>query len=228
MLYNISYQLGEWQLREVNIFLSNIILGVVILICALKLTKMLPEHLERKHWDSFFWLLGISALLGAVGHLFTAYEWGEWLMLASWAFNILAIFKLERAVLEQIRDEAWRRWLIYFIYAKLIGFLIWQFIAQEYKVAGIHSAIGTIGLLLPVVVFIIRKKTEISVKWFVIGFLLSGLAGLAFALKWDLHDWVMHQDVGHYIVALSVICFYLAVRWLHNESVLYPARERWW
>lgn len=228
MFQNISYQLGEYQLIDLNIFVSDLILGIVVLICAVKLVKLLPDHLERKHWDVFFWLLGISAIIGGIGHAFGKYDFGHWIMVGSWALNILAIFKLERAVIEQIRTEKLRNWLVPIIWVKLVAFLIWLFIKQDYLVAAIYSGIGTIGMLLPVVIFEIRKKTEVSVRWFIIGFILSALAGLVFGMKWGLNDWLAHQDIGHYIVALSTICFYVAVKYLYLEHKLYPAREGWW
>lgn len=228
MFKNISYQLGEYQLIDLNILVSDVILGIVVLICAARLVQLLPEHLERKHWDVFFWLLGISAIIGGIGHAFGKYDFGHWIMVGSWALNILAIFKLERAVIEQIRTKKLRKWLIPLIFLKLVGFLVWLFIVQDYKVAAIYSAIGTIGILLPVVVFEIRKKTEVSVRWFVIGFVLSAFAGLVFGLQWSINDWLAHQDIGHYIIAISTVCFYLGVKYLHHEHKLYPAREGWW
>lgn len=174
-------------------------------------------------------VLGISAFLGGVGHLFKNYDYGFYTLLASWAFNLIAVAFLERAVIEQLRSKQLRKWLTVGIYVKFIGMMIWLFIKQDDLVAAISSGIGTIGMLLPVVIFIIRKKTDVSVNWYIAGFILSAVAGLAFGLKWNVHKWLQHADVGHYLIGLSVICFYQGVKWLHHEDKLYPAREKvWW
>ena len=218
-----------WEFTDVNIFVSDVILAVVCFGCGILLVRLLPERLEHRFWRSFFLSLGLSALLGGIGHLFKNYEFGEQLLVGSWVVNLIAVLLLERAVIEQLRDETLRKWLIVLAYIKLVVMTVLLFIQQDYLIAAISSAIGTIGLLLPVVVFRIRKETEVSVDWFVAGFVLSALGGLAFGLKWDLTRWVQHADLGHYLVAASVVCFYKGVAWLHHEEGLYPAREEvWW
>lgn len=225
----VTYDWNGWELTDVNNFVSDTVLAIVCFACAFLLVKLLPERLDHRFWRGFFLLLGISAFLGGVGHLFRNYDYGFYGLMASWTCNLIAIAFLERAVVEQLRNEQVRKWLIIGIYLKLVGMIVWLFIKQDYLVAAISSGIGTIGMLLPVVVFIIRRKTEVSVNWYIAGFVLSVIAGLAFGLKWDIHKWLQHADVGHYLIGLSVICFYRGVKWLHQEDKLYPAREEiWW
>ena len=224
----ISYEVAGLQLVDVNIFVSDTLLAIVCLVCYFRLNALLGERLERRYWRSFFLLLGISAFLGGVGHLFLKYPWGKPIMLVSWVLNAVAVFRLERAVIEQIRQERWRRWLIIGIYLKLAAAIVLILLKGSYNVAAITSAVGMIGILLPVVLTLIRERTDRAVYYFVGGFVVSALAGLAFMLKWDISRWINHADLGHYLIALSMVLFYLAVRWLKRETLLYPARETWY
>lgn len=224
----ISAEIGGWQLVDINVFISDTVLAIVCLVCYFKLQNWLEERLDRRYWRLFFLVLGISAFLGGVGHLFYAYDWHIYIMLVSWSLNAVAVFFLERAIIEQIRQERWRKWLILLIYVKLVVAIILLFIKQSYNIAAIMSAAGMIGILLPIVLTLVRERTGTAVYYFVGGFLISAVAGLAFMLKWDISRWINHADVGHYLIGVSMVLFYFAVRWLKREAKLYPAREVWY
>lgn len=226
---SITLNWNGWQFININNFVSNLILGLVCIICSYFLARLLGDQLVKHwFWRLFFLSLGISGLLGGLGHTLEHYPIEANLLLSSWALNLIAILMLERAVIEQIRSEELRKWLIVTVYTKLLVMLILLFIKEDYLIVTISSAVGMLGFLLPVVSFHIRKKTEVSVTWFVVGFILSVLGGLVFALKWDINLWLQHADIGHYFIAGSIICFYKGVAWLSYEAKLYPTRDEVW
>ena len=224
----ISAEVAGWQLTDINVFVSDTVLAIICFVCYYRLQNWLEDKLDRRYWRLFFLLLGVSAFLGGVGHLFYNYDWHIYIMLVSWSLNAVAVFFLERAIIEQIRQNGWRKWLIALIYVKLVVAIVLLLIKQRYNIAAIMSAAGMIGILLPIVLTLVRERTGTAVYYFVAGFLLSAVAGLAFMLKWDISRWINHADVGHYLIGVSMVLFYFAVRWLKREARLYPAREVWY
>ncbi|MBV6644068.1 MAG: hypothetical protein KI790_01385, partial [Cyclobacteriaceae bacterium] len=113
------FDIGGVIISEPVTAITNILITLTCLYAFRKLRS--SKDLSVKNWSFFFLTLGISAFVGAFGHLLSHYEFG-FIKPITWLMSIFTVYFAQQASIYQLWRD--RHPLNFFIKVQLVFFLI--------------------------------------------------------------------------------------------------------
>ncbi|MBK9192169.1 MAG: hypothetical protein IPM77_12025 [Crocinitomicaceae bacterium] len=222
----IQFVLFGLNLVEPMAFITDLIMGTVSIILGMKVSKIQSNHAFYIYWKSFFYLFGIGALAGGVGHTFFFYFGipGKFL---SWICGPLSVYLLEQAMisinpkekkLEILKLISSLKMIVVFI---IFGVILYNMSStSKPELPFLPIAINTIlGVVLTAGALALSYKKSISTKfsYIYLGVLVMLPTAFIFLLKINLHQWFDKNDLSHVLLTAGIIYFYIGIRKISED-----------
>ena len=94
---------------------------------------------------------------------------------------------------------------------ELITFLILTFVTLNFAFVTFHSGYGLMFVVLTLQSYLFYKTKNPASKTILIGIAVAAVAAIFFLFKIDIHKWVNHLGVSHFLMAIAAIFFYKGV-----------------
>ncbi|WP_027418506.1 DUF6962 family protein [Crocinitomix catalasitica] len=217
----IEFVLFNLNLLEPMGFITDTLLAILSITLGLKLRKLKIYHPFKTYWIAFFYIFGIGAFLGGLGHLFFNY-WGVSGKFPSWISGPIAIYTLEQAMISVHPNQSrlglykllsfWKLIIVFTIFTLVCIYLP---IYENPTLAFLPSAINTIlGVVLTagILARYYAKTVNNAYMYFVYGVLILLPSAFIFLLKINLHQWFDKNDFSHILMMLGILYFYLGAK----------------
>jgi membrane associated rhomboid family serine protease len=181
--------------QEFSNCISDILLASVLWFLSQKISNFEEDNLFFKSWKQYFFLTALSALFGAIGHLFFDYT-GIYLKMTAWVSALIAQYLLEKNILQQINTKSYFEKIML---AKCLIFITLALFFQQFSFVKASIAIGMIGLVAPWLLYCYQQNKNQSYLLLTCFLLANGLAGIAHALNVQPAPWCNGGDVAHLI-----------------------------
>jgi hypothetical protein len=166
------------------------------------------------YWRWFFLLFGVSTLFGGPSHFFYAYT-GLAGKIPGWLSAVFAITFMELAM-SALLDDEWRQRLQILSLVKLGLTCISLLFAFDFNTVIIHTTGMVFFTLIPAIVMLIQRKSDIN--YIVLG-IIALLATLPFRiLEVDFHRWFNRDDIGHVLMMVTLFCFFQGVKFRESRN----------
>lgn len=217
------------DLTDPTDFIYDMILGILALFFASKISKFEVQNEFFANWKKFFIFFGIATILSAFGHLFYNYfhYYGK---LPGWIVIPISTYWIEKSILSahknsQLRTKANSLFLIKLGAVYLVGFIVWLFIdpLEKPQLLFLPITINTIlGLLFVVGFYSYKFSKEISSQFKFIGYgiLVIFPSAFIFIFKINLHQWFSKNDFSHILMVFGIALFYVGVSKLQKEELV--------
>lgn len=212
----IQLEFNGLTLSEPNVFLTDMLM---VLVCAIAIKKLGPHKNKSavlRSWYRFFAIYGISSFLGGLGHLFYEHLW-IWGKIPSWLTAVYSIYLIEKAVIQDIKDQKKRDILnklailkMFLVFLSITLICLFLPIDKEQSLPFLPIAFNTIiGVLASVGLFgfIASRKRNPNYKYYYIGVLTMLPSALFFLMKINLHPWFDKNDVSHILLSIGLLFF---------------------
>lgn len=210
-LLNMHFEWNGLRLEQPMNLIMNWLISVACLICFQKL-RYLPTDAYLRWWKNFFLLMGISSFFGGLGHLL-AYHAAYPLKVCSWSFAALALFAAEMGSFELLeRKSHWQRLLKAASLSKVILFISLTVIYFDFNLVKWNSALGFLGIIMPLHFRHYMKTGAIFAIWIVIGILSMSGPALVHGLNIDLHPRFDKDDLSHVMMIITFLILFNGVR----------------
>ncbi len=195
--------------------LTDIIISLVCLYSLIRLFRIQGSRKLRIIFILFFAFLGTGTLLGGVlGHGFFYLLHPAW-KLPGFIASMIAVALLVQASVNILgRFVQLRTWLIltWLNGLLLLTFLILLSLTQEFMYVVLYVTLGVLILVGSMQVVVYWKSGAAGSKWFLLA-VGTGLAGdLVYVLDLSPREWFNKNDLGHILLAVSTVFFYLGAR----------------
>lgn len=210
--------LGLFLLYEPITVFTNLVLSIIAFwgFYRIKGYTQVVSNAPVQGWAYFFFLLGISSLLGMYTHgVYT--QLGNSTYTSVWiGLNILTsvgILMAEISTLKMLNFN--QAWLRYLLITKCTFACVWLLIYSNLVVTKIHIGTGFIGLIL-LLIFSARKR--LFARHIVLGLFITVLAGILQGQRLSIHPlWFNFNDVAHVLFYFSVFFVTKGARSYTNE-----------
>jgi hypothetical protein len=160
------------------------------------------------YYRLFFFILGLSTLLGAIaGHCFL-YCLPFEAKLPGWLLSMFSVWAMVHATLRRYRPES--QTLSRLNTALLALGLCVAVGTLWFPVVEIYTALGFLGFVLPIAANHWRARREPSSKRLMLGILFLLLAALSHVAHWSPSPWFCYFDIAHLWMLGAVWQFMLA------------------
>ncbi len=208
--YFCAMQITEIEILEITItepftWLTNWCVAGFCFYFGHKLYHGLGKSKQRLYWSFFFLFMGVASMTGGTAHGFSNYV-GVTFHYAAWIFTGIAVFLAQFATLGIIRDSRYFPVLKFLITVELLIMVSAVVFYQSFEAVRINSALGLLGLVLPLQLYGYKKLELQGHRVIVLGILsLSGPA-IIHAGKFSYNRWLNFNDLSHLVM---IGCFYL-------------------
>jgi hypothetical protein len=174
-----------------------------------------------KNWRIFFFLIGLSSMLGSVSHGVHEQLGNSFLSFFIFAMNavsLIAVYYFFEAAFSLIYHDQKKGIRIFQVVAMtwVIVLLIITYFQNKFLLIKIHAGIV---LLFSLITHIIttRKGLEGSVS-IILGILVSFTSIIVHSLKFSFGEWFNYKDISHLIMLSSCILMYKGVVKLADQQ----------
>ena len=193
--------------------ITNLIVTVVCIYAYFQVRKNLTPSKFQLYIKYYFLTLGLGVAIGGiVGHGFLyALSFG-W-KLPGWLMSIASITLMERAIIEQSRNlltEKMHAFLVWSSKIKLGVFLFLTFYYVDFAYVGFHTSLGLVCIVAGCSMFTFVKTKNSGSMLYLVGVMITAIAGLVFTQQWGVDIWFNHLDVSHIFMAMATYLFYKA------------------
>lgn len=217
----IEFSLGNLNLLEPNAFVGDMVLCILALFFAKRITRFPVQSPFTIYWQAFFYVFAFSFFVGGLGHLFFNY-WGIPGKFASWYFGILSTTCIELAMVSIFPNEQFRPLLKKVVIGQLIvallvhsGILLFSDLDADptkgMLVPTSHATIG-LGIMLGFLGYFYHKKIDVSFRYLWISSLVLVPATVIQAQKINLAQWFDRNDLSHLLLVVSLFLYYQTVK----------------
>ena len=175
----------------------------------------------QKFWAMFFFFFLVASLTGGTAHGFITYV-GPNFHFAAWILTGIAIFSAEMAALQLVESPKFRQFLRLFIYAQLMIMVASVMYYHNFNSVRINSAIGLIGVVMPVSFVHYRKHGDKRSALIMLGVLSNMIPGTIHAFKISYNEWFNFNDISH---ILMIFCFFILYRGAGKNAALELAKK---
>lgn len=217
----IEFVLFGLNLVEPMGIITDFIMGGLSVYFGMRIRKLGNNHPFYQYWFGFFFVFGIGAILGGLGHGFFKYwDWPG--KLPTWTCGIISVYFLEQAMISIHPVKKWFRrlkiisfWKVVLLTVLFIVNLCVNDIDAKPSLGFLPIAINTILSVLAAAgllgYYYFRKKLSPIYKYFVLGVLIMIPSAFVFLLKINLHQWFDKNDLSHVLMTLGITYFFLGV-----------------
>jgi hypothetical protein len=160
---------------------------------------------QAKYWSIFFVFMGIASMTGGTAHGFINYV-GNNFHLAAWIFTGIAVFGAQLSALEIVKDARVYSPLKWFIIIEVLVMTASVIIYQNFESVRINSALGLVGIVLPIQLYGYKFLGMRRNGIIAIGIISNVLPALIAANKYSYNRWFNFNDVSHIVM---IVCFYI-------------------
>ena len=173
---------------------------------------------QAKYWSMFFVFMGIASMTGGTAHGFINYV-GNNFHLAAWIFTGIAVFGAQLSALEIIKDARIYAPLKWFIIIELLVMTASVIIYQNFESVRINSALGLVGIVLPIQLYGYKFLGMRRNGIIAIGIISNAVPALIAANKYSYNRWFNFNDVSHIVM---IVCFYIIYRGAKKIAIKNP------
>lgn len=208
-----------FKLFEPVTILTNLF---ILLFCVYASLKLLRYHSKTiKLWRNFFFLIGLSSVLGSVAHAVHDQLGSGFLHLFMFSMNavsLIAVYYFYRAAYNYFNHEKTDISNTYnFIVLLWIGVLLTiTFFQNKFILVKIHAGIVLIYSLITHI--LTMKRGFRGSGWIVSGIIVSLSSIIVHSFKLSFGDWFNYKDISHLIMLTSCILMYTGVRMILSDS----------
>jgi hypothetical protein len=160
---------------------------------------------QAKYWSMFFVFMGIASVTGGTAHGFINYV-GNNFHLAAWIFTGIAVFGAQLSALEIVKDARVYSPLKWFIIIEVLVMFASVIIYQSFESVRINSALGLVGIVLPIQLYGYKFLGMRRNGIIAIGIISNVVPALIAANKYSYNRWFNFNDVSHIFM---IGCFYI-------------------
>jgi len=164
----------------------------------------------KKHWKTFYLILGVSSILGAFGHTFFQY-FGIYGKMPSWLLITIVNLFSGCAMLSYDQEINAKNPWVHFIWIKSLILVTIAFVLQKFLFVAIDSIVSYI-LFTGVYAMKLKKNGMDSMKYMVLGVLVMLPSAFVFLFKWSPFLWLNKDDISHLLILAGISCFYFSIK----------------
>ena len=193
-------------------FASDLLLGIVALICAQRLFRMsVPSRrIATRLWGGALLAAGSGAILGGVAHaigsdiqpLAQRLLWTTVLYLV----GLGSAFMLAASARAALQGGL-RRIMMVFVWLKFLAFAWWVIGRPSFQYVIIDYA-SAMAIVLMLQAWGSYRRREASASWITGGIVVSMIAALIQMRGYDLHRYFDHNDQFHLVQMVGVVLFF--------------------
>ncbi|MDH5381855.1 MAG: hypothetical protein OEW75_13435 [Cyclobacteriaceae bacterium] len=196
---------------------TDVLVGIVSLILCYKLYKTKIASTSYKAFIFYFFFMGLTTLsAGTIGHAFQyifSYNWKT----LGWSFSALSIFVLQQASYRSLIDLIGKKVFKILNVASFlqIFFFFGLIINPEtrlFTVVQVNSAIGLMGMILPVHLYAVYQGNIKSSRWISLALLWGLVPAVVYNFELGIHQWFDHSAVSHILMIIFLIIMYQGVK----------------
>ncbi|HBH07622.1 MAG TPA: hypothetical protein DDX92_13565 [Flavobacteriales bacterium] len=189
------------EFNEISTLVSDAVLGVAAL--------TMSRGMRNSNWRIFFIFMGVSALLGAIGHGFL-FTLSTSFRILAWNFLAVAIFFGEMAAFDHLGKST--KWIVYTLMGKVILVIGLSWVYRSFTISIINAGIGFLGIVLGIYAYTYSKSRDKS-KWIIAGALSIIFPALVFWLDVNaIPKYLNANDLGHYLTIIPLYFIYRGAR----------------
>ncbi len=203
-----TYEFMGLQITEPFTWLTNWLVAAFVFGFGHFLYRDKQADATQKFWSIFFVFIGLASLTGGTAHGFINYV-GHNFHYTAWILTGMAVFAAELATIQLIENDKTRAVIRIIIYAQLIVMVGSVMYLNNFNSVRINSAIGLVGVVIPVsIIHYLKHKDKRSIL-IIIGVLSNLIPGAIHAFKISYNQWFNFNDVSHIVM---IFCFYILYR----------------
>ncbi len=161
-------------------------------------------------WKMFYLVLGISMIIGGLGHLFFQYT-GIPGKFPSWTLGTLAGIYASFAMISLMNSRQTQKKMKILVLLKSAILLILAFITRKFLFVAIDTSVTYLVFCGYLAVRMHRRNWE-GLKFIYLGVLVLIPSAIIFGLNISLHRWLNKDDLSHVMMLGCIIFFFLGVR----------------
>ncbi len=209
------------RLGEPMIAMTSLLVALVCFYAWKRLGKTVERDDALRLSRIFFFLLGLSTLIGAVvGHLFL-YRLPFVFKTPGWGLGMLAMSALEQASIVRARPflgAGWGRALTWINMVELTLALWFVSATIWFPGVEIHSAFGLLCVVGPLEAWLYFKTKHPGSRYILLGILILVASVGVHIMKLSLGIWFCYFDLAHLIMCGAFWCFMLGAE--ANQKML--------
>jgi hypothetical protein len=212
----IKWTFEKWEFLEPNAFIGDTFLFILAIFLALKISRVSDGSAFYNNWIKFYVVMGISLFMGGLGHLLYQY-WGPEGKYFSWYTAIIAIYFIEKALLELHPSKNTKQYLTSLSIAKLIlaitaltvVIMSQNLAVDSSKGLAIPSINSAVGMLFSLVYLgqLYQNKGLGNFNYFLLGVIIILPSAFFQFLKINFAVWFDRNDISHLLLAFGFIMF---------------------
>ncbi|MBK9457487.1 MAG: hypothetical protein IPO24_18865 [Bacteroidetes bacterium] len=208
--------LGGITISEPITSLTDLITGAVCLYCFLKLRAVAGQKPGNLFFAYYFLFIGIAVTYSAIiGHAFF-HLFNDYWKIPGWVTGACAIFLFESAAIFRLRATFPKSKGIRIASALpllqllvFLGFMISP--SRSFSDVRMNSAIGMIGFVLPIMVYLFYFLKHSGYKRIIFGILLSLAPAMVYYYEITVNKWFNFHDISHVLMAICMFIMYTGV-----------------
>jgi hypothetical protein len=212
----IQFEIFGLNLQEPMALLTNWMIAGFAFFAFFNLKR--KESPFQDYWKTFYLILGVSMIIGGLGHLFFQY-WGIIGKFPSWTLGVLAGIYSSFAMISIWPNRKQQRNLRRFVIIKSILLLSLAFATRKFLFVAIDNSLAYL-IFCGFLAFKLFKKNLAGMKYISIGVLILLPSALIFGFKINLHRYLNKDDLSHFFMVGCIIMFYIGVKKADKNQVL--------
>lgn len=161
-------------------------------------------------WWMFFLTVGLSNLLGALGHGLYA-EKDNIVQLFARLFGIASVLGAGIATLARLPDGARKKTATGFVVLNFMVFAIWLLIENTFAHVKWNATFGLGIFVAFTYLFIYLKNKNLQELLVTLGIVILALAAIVHSLEFSAGEFFNHNDIGHVIMFFGMYSIYKGV-----------------
>ena len=203
----------DFKIQDPTTALTDLFITAQCFWYAWKLRENRLQNNTLRYFWFYFILMGTASLCGGIlGHGIYYMIHPRWKLLGH-AFIGSAVFCLQKATLESLKERIqanWKRIFDIAIIVQLLVFLSVIAFSEEIHFNAVrnHSALGLVGMVLPFQIWGNMFDARPGRKWLISSILWSLLPAIVYTLQFSFSKWFNYYDIGHVLLMVTFYWFY--------------------